>query len=209
MAYVKFRAGLVMALALGLSASLASQAAAKEAALIVAVQGDVSPAPEAFSEAAEGASYALAPDAEMIVMHYAACVESHFKGGEITVGALGVKTTGELVGQTDVECPRKVAFAEDANAVAAVVLRGGEDRTLINAEPVFVLLKDGVESVEIRRAGVAVGRLDVAGRLARWPAGVAALPPGDDYEIALVMRGAERIAAAAVATDAGVTVVQP
>lgn len=183
--------------------------AAGEAALIVAVQGAVAPEAEAFSEAADGASYTLADDAEMIVMHYAACVESHFRGGDVTIGPLGVATTGTLVSETEVECPRKVAFAEDANTVAAVVLRGGEDRTLINARPVFVLLADDVERIEIRKGADVVGMLEISGRLARWPSAAPPLASGDDYEIALHRGGAARTAAAAVATDAGVTIVQP
>ena len=183
--------------------------AAKEAALIVAAQGAISPEPEAFSEAAEGANYSLAADAELIVMHYASCTESHFKGGDVTVGELGVKTTGELVSQTEVECPHKVAFAQDANAVATVIFRG-KGEIPINGRPVFVLLEDGVERVEVlSENGDIVAELEVAGRLARWPAGRDALPAGAEYDIAIVVAGAKRKAAAKVVSDAGVTVVQP
>ena len=91
MAQAPLRIGLALLLSVGL---WAPAKAAKEAALIVAAQGAISPEPEAFSEAAEGANYSLAADAELIVMHYASCTESHFKGGDVTVGKLGVKTTG-------------------------------------------------------------------------------------------------------------------
>ena len=195
--------------ALALMTTLSPAPAQAQTALIVAVEGQIAPSAEEFSEADEGARYELGDGAQMIVLHYAACVETHFRGGEVTVGALGFKTTGEIVAETTVECPRKVAFSEDANTVAAVVLRGGEDRTLINARPVFVLLGSGVERIEIRRGGALVGALDITGRLARWPAGEAALEPAADYEIALVMRGDAKTAEATVATDAGITIIDP
>lgn len=190
-------------------AGIAFSAARAETALVVAVEGDVTPAIEEFSEVEAGDAFVLGPGAQMIVLHYAACVETHFRGGEVSIGALGFEATGEVVSETTVECPRKVAFSENANTVAAVVLRGGEDRTLINARPVFVLLAPGVERIEILRAGKLVGALDISGRLARWPAGEAALEPAADYEIALVMAGDLKTAEAAVATDAGITVIDP
>lgn len=197
------------AIAMAVLLAAGAGAAAAPAGLIVAVQGDVSPAPETFSEAEEGTVYRLAADAEMIVMHYAACVETHVRGGEVTVGPLSVSTTGERVADTEVECPRKVAFGDAANAVAAVVLRGGEDRTVINARPVFVFTKAGPDFVEVLRGGQVLRRLKVAGQVARWPEGAEPLAAGNDYEIAVVDTDRRRSAAAAVATDAGVTIVEP
>lgn len=201
------RPAALLALCIGAAFPVASAEA--QTALIVAAEGEISPAAEEFSEAAEGARFVMSDGAQMIVLHYAACVETHFRGGELTIGALGFKTTGEIASETTVECPRKVAFSEDANTVAAVVLRGGEDRTLINSRPVFVLLAPGVERIEIRRRGELVGALDIDGRLARWPAGKAALEPDSNYEIALVMGGDAKTADAAVATDAGITIIDP
>jgi len=182
---------------------------ARAAALIVAAQGEITPAVEAFSEADEGAAFVLNADAEMIVLHYAACTETHFRGGEVTVGAVGMTSTGVRVGETAVECPRKVAFADSANAVAAVVLRGDEDRAAINVRPVFVLLDDGFERIEIRRGADLVRQLSVDGRIARWPAGATPLAPGEGYAFVIVRGGDARAAAAVVTADAGVTVVEP
>lgn len=200
---------LLKAVALAVVVAAASGASAAPAGLVVAVDGDVSPVPEMFSEAEEGAVFRLAADAEMIIMHYAACVESHVRGGEVTVGPLKITTTGERVADTEIECPRKVAFADEANAVAAVVLRGGEDRTVINARPVFVFTRDGAEMVEVLRGGEILRRLKIAGQVARWPDGAEPLAPGNDYEIAVIDADRRRVAAAAVATDAGVTIVEP
>ena len=127
----------------------------------------------------------------------------------MTVGPLGLETTGAVVSETDVECPRKVAFAENTDTVAAVVLRGGEDNTVINARPVFVLLGEGVERIEIRSGGAVVGQLDVNGHLARWPALAPSLERGKPYEIAFIVAGKPRVAPAVVAVGAGVTIVQP
>ncbi|SLN75719.1 hypothetical protein OCH7691_03932 [Oceanibacterium hippocampi] len=183
--------------------------AAEPAALVVDLQGSVSPEVEPFSELAEGDRLTLADDGEIIIMHYAACVESHYRGGEVTIGALGIETTGESVSETSVECPRKVMLAEGANKVASVVLRGGESVTVVNARPVFIFLAEGIERIEIRREGLAVGTLEVANRFARWPEGTAPLSVGAGYEIAFIGGKATQTAAASVAGDAGVTIVQP
>lgn len=201
--------GLAALIVLFIGAAFPVFSAEAQTALIVAAEGEISPSAEEFSEADEGARFVMSDGAQMIVLHYAACVETHFRGGELTIGALGFETTGEVASETTVECPRKVAFSEDANTVAAVVLRGGEDRTLINSRPVFVLLGPGVERIEIRRGGALVGALDIDGRLARWPAGEAALEPASDYEIALLMGGDAKTADAAVAADAGITIIDP
>jgi len=190
--------------------ALADGRAAAEA-LIVDAEGDIAPAAEPFAEAPDGAVFRLGDDAQLILLHYAACVETHFRGGEVTVGPTGATTTGETVSETRVECPRKVAFTEQSTGVAAVVLRGGPDVVRINGRPVFVLLADGAERVEISRGEAVVARLPFEGRIARWPADAPPLPSGDGYAFAIVGPGANAgpKAGAAVATDAGVTIVAP
>ncbi|QIE56381.1 hypothetical protein G5B40_13470 [Pikeienuella piscinae] len=190
-------------------AAPAGAAAAEATALIVDSMGAISPPADPLTEAETGARFELGPDAELIVIHYASCAESHFRGGVVEIGALAASGDGVLVGETEIECPRKVAFAESADASASVVLRGDETRTMINARPVFVVLGEGVAEVEIMRAGGIVATLDVVAGMARWPANLDPLESGVDYEIAIPGAGGDRTAPAAVATGAGVTIIQP
>lgn len=199
-----FGASLMAAMALAAGPAVAE-------ALIVDAEGEIAPAAEPFAEAPDGAVFRLGDGAQMILLHYAACVETHFRGGEVTVGPTGLSTTGETVSETRVECPRKVAFTERSTGVAAVVLRGGPDVVRINGRPVFVLLADGAERVEISRGDAVVARLAFEGRIAKWPADAPPLPAGDGYAFAIVGAGATTgpKAGAAVAMDAGVTIVAP
>ncbi len=198
-------------IAAALAAALLAPAAAvaDAAALIVDAQGVVAPPALPLTEAELGVTFDLGADGEIILIHYASCKESHFRGGEVEVGPLAAKSSGETVSETEVECPRKVAFAEAANASASVVLRGGENRTVIGPRPLFVLLGGAAATIEVRRGGALVGAMDVRGGMARWPSGLPALAPGADYEITLIAGGVSRAAPAAVANGAGVTIVQP
>lgn len=184
-------------------------AAAAPAALIVDSRGAIIPPAPALTEAEEGATYTLDGVAELIVIHYASCLETHFRGGEVAIGPLGATGGAEIVGETEIECPRKVAFAEAPNASASVVLRGGEAKTVVNPKPFFVILGDGVATVEIRRGGALLGAMDVRGGVARWPAGLPPLDPGEGYEIAIAGGGVVRTAPAAIGSGAGVTIIQP
>lgn len=197
----------------GLAALLAAApltAMAEPAALIVAAQGDIAPPVEEFSEAEAGARYDLGASAEIILMHYAGCTESHFRGGVVTVEALGFETTGETVSATQVECPTKVAFKGGSDAVAAVVLRSdGGRQAQLNVRPVFVALGDDIKRIEVRRDGKVVASLKATSRLLRWPKSTAPLQAGAAYELVVVTSAGQRVAAAGAAPAAGVTVIQP
>lgn len=185
-------------------------AGAETMALIVDSKGAVTPAAMPFSEAESGARFDLAPDAELIVIHYASCVESHFRGGAVSIGPEGVSGDGDTIAETRIECPRKVAFAQTADASASVILRGDEEIVAINARPVFVLLGGGGDAVEVAENGRTLARLDAKGGLARWPEDMAPLEAGVAYEIVLPSEdGARRAAPATVRSGAGLTVVQP
>lgn len=182
----------------------AAPAHAYPAALIVDVLCDVQPPAAPLSEAEPGDGFALAPDAEMIVIHYASCVESRFRGGEVSVGPLGVATSGEIVEETDVECPGPVVFTEPAGSSASVVLRGdGATVAAIGPRPVFVLIGGGEAVVELRRGGAVEARLEIADGMARWPAGAAPLAPGPGYEIALIEADGVRALPASVRPRGG------
>lgn len=203
-----FRA--LAATAFAASVFLAAPAAGQQAAaLVVAVEGAVSPEVEAFSEAEAGASFKLADDAQIILLHYAACTETHIRGGAVEITTVGLSTTGETVSETEVECPHRVAFKESTGQIAAVVLRGEGGETLANARPVFAIVGDGVTRIEVLKDGRQVSVLEVSGRLARWPKDAPALAPGVGYEIAIVGDGFRRVAPARIARDAGLTVIRP
>ncbi len=196
--------------AFGLAALLAAgAAAAAPMALIVDSRGAIIPPALALTEAEEGATFTLDETAELIVIHYASCVESHFRGGEVAIGPLGATGGAEIVAETEIECPRKVALAEAPDAAASVVLRGGEARTVVNARPFFVVLGDGLTEIAVEQGGAVVGAMDVRGGIARWPAGLPSLEAGAEYEIAFTGGGVTRRAPAAVSPAAGVTIVQP
>ncbi len=182
-------------------------AAAAPVALIVDARGDVDPMPVPFSEASPGARYRLGASGEIIVMHYAACAETHLRGGDVAIDALGVETTGEVVSREQVECPADLRFSDDATAVAAVVMRGDGVPAALNPRPVFAILAKGVTAIEVRQDGKALGRITVDGPLARWPKNLPALTPGAVYELALI-GGRGGVAAATVARGTGVTVVR-
>lgn len=198
---------------LALIALLAPVAAlAAPAALVVDVMGAAAPAVEPFEELEAGAEVTLAPDAEIFVIHYAACTESHVRGGGFVVGPFGLTLApgAERLAETEIECPRKVVFAETADRAASVVLRSAGDSVAINRRPVFVILgRVGVSEVRIARDGAPVAALPVMDGLARLPAGAAALEAGPGYEIAIVTAAGVRAAAASVAADAGVTIIAP
>lgn len=179
------------------------------AALVVDLMGDITPEPEAFTELEQGASLVLGPEAQIILMHYASCLESQIKGGRVEVTARGLTLTdgAETVAETEVECPRKVAFEENSGTIAAVVLRGGEDRVVINPTPVFLVLgRDGVAAVTVMRGDAPVGAATVQGGVARWDG--PALAAGE-YELILTGPAGERRAMARVAAGAGVTIIDP
>ena len=185
-------------------------AAADPAALVIAVRGVPEDLAAPFSEAEAGTRFDLGAEGEMILLHYAACRETHFQGGAVKVGSLEATTTGSLVAETEVECPRKVAFADNGAGLAAVILRGGEEAPArLAAQPVFVLLTDEPAVLEIRRAGAVVATLKPEGRLARWPEGAPALAAGETVEIRLSFDGSERILPGLVSPSAGVMIIEP
>lgn len=188
---------------------LLSSGSAHAKALILTADGDINPAAEVFSEAVSGDRFQLAANAEITLLHYGACQEVRFRGGVVSVSHDGLTTTGERVEVTKVPCPRKVRFKENADAVAAVVLRDLSTAVKINTRPVFALLRDKVFLVEIVQNDVVIGRIRVEGRSARWPASAPPLTPGGRYIVSLLESDRRSSIVATVAADIGITIVQP
>lgn len=180
--------------------------AAEKAALVIDVIGGTTPAVEPFSELGAGAEITLEATAEIIVMHYATCEETHIAGGVVSVGRAALKTSGgaSVIAQDKVECPETVAFVEETNASGAVVLRSAGEAA-IAPRPVFIA--PGATMVELL-SGDGVIQARVVGGRAVWPSGAPDLMIGQVYQIRLIGPDGPRVSAAAVRGNAGVAILR-
>ena len=194
--------------ALAFAAFLLTPAYALAATLVLSVSGGVDPPVEAFEEPEIGDKFYLSDDAEMTLLHYNACKEIHVRGGRVTIARRAVEATGELLSETPVNCPRKVAFQESTSAVAAVVLRDVAPGADIALRPVFVALDANVHLVEVSHDGGVVQRLAVENGVARWPDGAEPLAHGKRYMVSLLQPDGRLNSAVLAKKDAGPTVVR-
>lgn len=180
--------------------------AAEKAALVIDVIGGTDPAVEPFSELDAGVEVTLEADAEIIVMHYATCEETHVAGGVVSVGRAALKTSGgaTVIAQDKVECPETVAFVEETNASGAVVLRSAGEAA-ISPRPVFVA--PGATVVEVMVDGAPVAARVVGGR-AVWPSSAPDLMVGQTYQLRLTGPDGPRFSAGMVRGNAGVAILR-
>lgn len=185
----------------------ADRAAAEEAALVIDVVGDVSPAVEPFGEVEAGAQLKLARGAELILMHYATCEEVHIESGSVTVGIADLEIGGgaNVIARDPVECPEQVAFVDAPNSTGAVVLRNS-GAAEIAPRPIFAA--PGATRIEVSAGGALVAAMDVSGNRAVWPRSAPDLVPGEVYEIRMTGPDGVKAASAKVRRGAGVAVLR-
>lgn len=168
--------------------------AAEPAALIVDVQGAVSPAVESFEDVDAGMVLTLAPDGEVIISHYKACEEITATGaGTISVSATGLELDGVTVSdRTAVDCPSAVALANADTASATVVIRDVMPLAKVPLVPEIVLVGDNAakfEQLELRRRDAVIATLPVQNRRVQWPVDGLFLSDRTKYQLILTGPG--------------------
>lgn len=169
-------------------------AAAEPAALVLEVQGEVSPPVEPFDELAAGATLTLEPGAVVTLEHYATCEEATARGGSVVVGA-GALDLSAAEGSTrrPVDCPQLVRLSE-ATVNAGVVLRSaapvepaGPAQT-VGLAPAIVIAggAPGIDRMIVERDGREVVTLPVLMGQVDWPEGTLFLSDGARYRLTLI-----------------------
>lgn len=201
-----------VALAAWLSPLPASAGAA--VALALAVEGEVEPALEAFTELEVGASYRLAARTEVEFLLYATCESVVVRGGSVsfTAGRYRMQE-GELVSAEPGECPERVPAPiwSEVHGVLIAQHQGGGDligALVGNPRPDIVLplglgpaprlvflgaLGADCDGVRVLQAGTVLLEAPLASRRFDWPAGRAPLLPAVDYALELTRDGGAKL----------------
>lgn len=178
-----------IALALLLSPVLAG---AEPVALVLDVQGDVSPAVRAFDEIEPDTKLTLAPGASLTVEHYTLCQQVSLRGGALLVEAEALDLAeASFVARRPVECP-KIVQLPSPKVNAGVIVRSAPSElkrwTLprIGLTPAFFITgSDKIDSLRIERDGEEIATLPVIDRQARWPESARDLRADERYELIL------------------------
>jgi hypothetical protein len=167
-----------------------------EAALILDLQGQTTPALQRFAEIAGDTRLNLGKDARITFLHYATCRKVRVKGGSVSFSGSEYRVSGGVVEQESREpCPRTFGSAPRGEA-AGLITREVKPRRSVEAlgpllplQPKFVVLgekADAYAAVRIVRGGQTVVEVALREREAVWPAGAPALAADADHELVLV-----------------------
>ena len=141
--------------ALALSLALGTAAMADPVALVIDVEGTVSPSILPFQELEDGQVLELAAGARLVFSHYGACREVEAVGGEVEVTRAGFWALGGAVREQAVPCPLVVSEVSGAGEIrpAGVVLRSA-----LGAAPVEIaVLGAGAEAPRARAGEAEIG----------------------------------------------------
>lgn len=173
-----------------LGPAVAVAESAEPVALVLDVQGEVSPSVEPFSELVAGTELTLGPGAVLTVEHYAGCEEVTIHGGAVLVGAkaLELAATGFAMRQP-IDCPQVIQLSE-ATINAGVILRSVDASDLaeqkVGLTPVILFAGGGgINSLRIEQGGSEVAAMAVSGGRADWPEDAPALSDGGRYRLVL------------------------
>lgn len=184
-------------------------AASAPSALIVAVKGERTPPVERFDEVSAGDRFVLGAEAEMVIVHYAACNRTHFRGGVVQITPTGFAGDGEPLAEKSVKCPNTVLLARGSDASLGTILRGSDKRTPINLRPTFVVRVQGASGIAVRNSDGTIEVLPVNDGVADWPDGAPSLTPGARYEFDVRVGDKTFSHPAAADAGAGLTVIRP
>jgi hypothetical protein len=157
--------------------------AATGVALFTTSSGSISPVLEPFSEIPANTSLALADDATVQFLHYAACEEVTVRGGRVVLTPTGYKVEGGKTHRRELPC-RRETVQQSGNKFdltiwepGSVLLRGGgtdltEHHLKLPAKTVFILARGLVEkfsTVRLRRHGIVLAEVQAQTRRLEWP----------------------------------------
>jgi len=159
----------------------AAQAPAPAVALVLEVNGSVTPALRPYREIPSGTTVSLTNDGRLVFLYYASCRTLTVVGGSVTFTSGPAPILKGAATQADVrgQCPRKFSAT---GTDAATVLRGGSSAGLFTSTtPEFILV--GRRAEEFADIGIKSGDREVltralAGPRFSWPTDVPPLAPG-------------------------------
>jgi hypothetical protein len=159
----------------------AAQLATPGVALVLEIDGPVTPALRAYREIPSGTTVSLGNDSRLIFLHYASCRTLTVVGGSVTFTTgpapilKGTATRADVRGR----CPKKFSAA---GSDAAVVFREPSTRAVgMSATPEFILVgrrADDFGAIRIRHGGRELIGRALDGPRFTWPADVPPLVPG-------------------------------
>lgn len=194
MVHERRRRGPSRSLGLAVVGILAAGPAAASA-LALSVTGAVEPPISAFDPVPAGAVLRLAPDAEVTLLHEAACVEQTIRGGVVVVGADGLRVgrASTITATLKGACPVELALDGEASTLSAVVLRAVDgaptDGAAVGVAPrpriaAPALADSGVAWLVLAKDGVIELVMPFEGAVAAAPEDAPALPQGGGYALA-------------------------
>ena len=176
------RVGVVLAMiALGGGIhSAVAQSPAPGVALVLDVDGPVTPALRPYREIQSGTTVSLADGGRLVFLYYASCRTLTVVGGSVTFtgGQAPILKGGATQADVRGQCPRKFSAT---GSDAATVFRGGSGTIAMSTTPEFILVgrrADEFAALRIKRGDRELLARTLAGPRFSWPADVPPLAPG-------------------------------
>lgn len=194
------RAHLSATFAVLLFSAAAGAAGKAPVALITDVQGQTTPALEAFSEVAAGDGVDLGSEARVEFNHYPKCEIVVVKGGRLSFSEQGYTVQrGQVVDAKKTKCAHPVDVRGTAGVgggmIGGGVVRSAGGGLKLRDKPGFVLLgvrRGDYKSLRILKDKAVLAEGPVQQNRFSFPAQAPALPPGKDYVVELVSSGAAK-----------------
>src|SRR5690625_121853 len=167
-------------------------AGAEPVALVLDVQGNVSPEVKAFDEIDANTELTLDSGGALTIEHYTICEQVTFRGGVLVVEEEALNLDrARFVARRPVECPEVVQLP-DPKVNAGVIVRNVASAWRRSATPriglapsILVPGIDGTNDLRIERDGDEVATLSVVDGRSVWPEGTNQLAAGEHYELIL------------------------
>jgi hypothetical protein len=152
-------------------------------ALLTAISGPVRPTMDPFSEIPANTRFALANDATVQFLHYAACEEVTIRGGTVVLTSSGYTVEGGTTDRRVLPC-RTEAIRQSGRQLnlliwesGSVLLRGGPpggvaDHLMLPSKTVFVVVGNRARTfstVRLTWNGVLLAEMPMQTRRLEWP----------------------------------------
>lgn len=164
-------------------------AIAEPAALVMEVQGAVTPHVDRFQELEVGTTIEIASGGQLTIEHFKTCESTTVSGGSVTVGRNSLRIDGSyLVERAVSQCMVALQVLPWDSVKAGVVLRSIVLRPTVPARPEFVISHPDLarfDRVTIEQSGNEVVSLPLMAGRATWPAQEGPLHTGTEYSIFL------------------------
>jgi hypothetical protein len=159
-------------------------------ALVLEVEGPVTPALRPYREILSGTTVSLTSDSRLVFLYYATCRTLTVVGGSVTFTNGPAPILKDAATRADVrgQCPRKfTATGSDA----ATMMRGVSNAAVVTSvTPEFILVgqrADEFADIRIKRGDRALLARALGGPRFRWPTDLSPLAPGT-YTLDLLPR---------------------